>query len=74
MYERSGTGCDRMILLYQDFIIEFLRLTSREREGETKNMKNSTEMYLKASSVAEIEDFHMFICIYHALNYCNSLN
>ena len=44
MYERSGTSCDRMILLKQRWIlIEFLRLTSREREGETKNMKNSTE-------------------------------
>ena len=56
------------------FIIEIFRLTSREREGETKNMKNSTEMYLKASSVAEIEEFHMFIYIYHALNYWDSLN
>ena len=35
---------------------------------------NSTDMYLKASSVAEIEDFHMFIYIYHALNYWDSLN
>ena len=63
MYERSGTSCDRMILLAFNFIIEFLRLTSRPQEGKSKDIRNSTEMYLKASSVAEIENIYMFIYI-----------
>ena len=31
-------------------------------------------MYLKASSVVEIEDFYMLLYIYYALNYWDRLN